>query len=131
MMKIEIVDGKIRIDVRDLLENIGLSECAEELVNHLGCQDAVIKMVADQIIHGCTEEGWHGAKTYGHNPGTPLTEAIRAVANASSEVAAEEIGRLVSLCESKEETNQKLWVKVRNLEEANRGLMDRLHGMQA
>jgi hypothetical protein len=131
MMKLEIVDGKIRIDVRDLLENIGLSECAEELVNHLGCQDAVIKMVADQIIHGCTEEGWHGAKTYGHNPGTPLTEAIRAVANASSEVAAEEIGRLVSLCESKEKANSDLWIKVRDLQESNTDLMSRLRGMQS
>jgi hypothetical protein len=129
-MKIEIKDDKIQIDVRDLLENIGLSESAAELVNHLGCQDAVIKMVADQIIHGCTEEGWHGAKTYGHHPGTPLTEAIRAVATASGEVAAKEIERLVSLCDSKEKANSELWVKVRHLDETNAGLMSRLRDLQ-
>jgi hypothetical protein len=94
-MKLEIKDGKLNIDVLELLENL-TPEDRGEVAESLCIVDDVILRVADQIIKGWTEAGSHGSND-SHNP-VPLCalgKAVRAVALASGDIAAKQINDLV------------------------------------
>lgn len=82
---------------RELIELIN-DEDKIDFMQSLACEGIIIKHVADQIIDGCTEDGYYGSKSCGteHNPSTPLDIAIRKVAKLSSEVARKEIEALES-----------------------------------
>ena len=67
-----------------------------EFMQSLSCHDSVIKHVADQIIHGCTEDGFHGSiAMVDDNPSTELQKAQREIAMSLSDIARMEIYELV------------------------------------
>lgn len=107
-MKVEIKDGKITIDPIDLLSELR-GEDKLTLIEALSCESEVIKNVSDQIIHGCTENGWHGSISFGSEPSTALSKAIRQVTESSSDVAKAEIKKLKRLVEDSEESKNEAW----------------------
>ena len=60
----------------------------------LSCDRIIFKHVADQIIHGCTEGGYHATMSFGHEPTEPLDVAIREVSKLSGGIAKREIESL-------------------------------------
>ena len=60
----------------------------------LSCDDIIFKHVADQIIHGCTEDRYHATMSFGVEPTQPLDVAIREVSKLSGDVAKREIEKL-------------------------------------
>jgi hypothetical protein len=100
VMRTEIIDGKLTVKIIDLLESLS-SETALEVVESLACTEAVIKHVADQIIEGRTENYYHGYKSApSESPSTALGRARRLIAEASGEIAREEIAGLCKEMES-------------------------------
>lgn len=88
----------LQLNPRDLL-NSADAETVRSLVDDLACHDAVIEMVADQIISGSTELASHGSKGYGEPvPSSALEKAIRAVAISAGDVAAREIEQISNRC---------------------------------
>lgn len=66
-----------------------------EFMQSLSCHDSVINYVAQQIINGCTDDGFHGGVTsVSANPSTPLQNAQREVAKNSGDIARKEIESL-------------------------------------
>ncbi len=94
-MKMEYKDGKIQIGLVPLLEYLTLED-KQDLIEALSCESDVIKHVADQILHGWTENGSHGATcvTASAAPCQGLDYVRRQVALLSSEVAKKEIESL-------------------------------------
>lgn len=88
-------DGKLVIDTEFLLDAMS-DEDKMFLVERLACEDAVIKHVADQIIDGFTENARCGSRLCGTdvNVHLPLDVAARRIAEASGEIAAQEIAAL-------------------------------------
>lgn len=63
-----------------------------DFMQSLSCHDVIIKHVADQIIHGCTDGGYSGSETMiSESPSTPLQEARREIAINANDVAKKEI----------------------------------------
>ena len=66
-----------------------------EFMQSLSCHDSVIKHVAEQIVHGCTKDGFHGGITMvSDNHTTALQKAQREVAMSLSDIASREIKEL-------------------------------------
>ena len=103
-MKIEIKDNKLQIDVSALLEELK-GEDLIDLADALSCTDAVIKNVADQIIHGYTELDSSGY-TGGEPPHTPLDKAVAEISVSVDNIQARRIRRLESLLVSKTEQSE-------------------------
>lgn len=113
-MKVKIENSKIIFDAIELLEELS-GEDQIGLIESLSCQDAVIKHIADQIIHGCTDNGYYGATGCSETPHTPLDEAKRFVAEHSGDVAKREIRHLEHLVKLKEESLRKAWEEIHKL----------------
>lgn len=94
-MNIKFKDGKLQIDLHDLLNNIK-EEDLNEFLESVSCNDKVIKHVTDQIIDRWTENCYRGcaACTADADPKWELDKAWREVAKRSGEVAKREIKRL-------------------------------------
>lgn len=88
-------EGKFVIDTEFLLDAM-TDEDKMFLVERLSCEDAVIKHVADQIIEGWTENVRCGARVCGTSEQVylPLDVAARRIAEASGDIAANEIQAL-------------------------------------
>ena len=97
MHELRYKDGDAILSVCSLLGSM-TGEAKADLIARLACDDDVIKMVADQIIHGCTDDGSCGSSyVTAHSDdsmGSPLDRAQRAVALAAGDVARREIDRL-------------------------------------
>lgn len=66
-----------------------------DFTQSLSCRDEVVKHVADQIIHGFTEFGYHaGISQVESEPSTALQKAVREVSLKSSDIAKQEIESL-------------------------------------
>lgn len=117
--KIEDTNINITLDISKVLK--GLSEDdIQHLIEDLSCEDRVIKNVADQIIHGCTDKGWHGGKTFKAEPSTALDKAIREVAKNASDVSEQEIESLKRKVKMKEERIDELWDRIHELQDTKR-----------
>lgn len=93
-MKISIKEHCINIDVWELLSELSDDDLVE-LADTLSCQEAVIKNVADQIIHGCTDAGSSGYTGQAEYEPTTALEAARCyVADHASYMASHERWRL-------------------------------------
>jgi hypothetical protein len=94
-MNINYKDGKLQLDLHDLLDNIREEDLSEYLEN-ISCNDKVIKHVTDQILDKWTENCYSGgaACTADAAPVWGLDKAWREVAKRSGEVAKREIERL-------------------------------------
>ena len=61
----------------------------------LSCNKSVFKHVADQIISGCTENGYHGSiGEVQSTPNTILQNAVRIIAKNASAIADKQITEL-------------------------------------
>ena len=61
----------------------------------LSSSESVIKHVVEQIIYGCTEDGYHGSKSsVDSEPHTALQIAVRDISINSSDIARKEIESL-------------------------------------
>ena len=79
---------------RELIELVS-EEDKIDFFQSLACEDVVIKYVSDQIIHGCTDDGYHGSTgCVAHDPSTPLDIATRYVAKNANDVARKQISSL-------------------------------------
>lgn len=66
-----------------------------EFMQALSCHDVIFEHVADQIINGCTDDGFHAATSLvKSNPSTPLDRAKRRVGLMASDIAESEISNL-------------------------------------
>ena len=94
-MNINYKDGKLQIDLHDLLDNIREEDLSEYLEN-ISCNDKVIKHVTDQILDKWTENVYYGSSniTASAEVYFGLDKAWREVAKRSGEVAKREIERL-------------------------------------
>ena len=115
-MKVKIENSKIIFDAIELLKELSGEEQIG-LIESLSCQDAVIKHVADQIIHRCTDNGYYGYSGCSETPHTPLDVAKRFVAEHSGEVAKREIRHLENLVKLKEKSLSEAWEKIHKLED--------------
>jgi hypothetical protein len=112
-MKAKITKEGLCIDISELLDNIA-PEDKKELFKHIACDDQVIRDVADQILDGWTEDGWHGtisteAQANTEYRSTPAINAVRRdFAKRSSEVAKREIQQLEKALESAKKRVQDL-----------------------
>ena len=61
----------------------------------LSCDNIIFKHVADQIISGCTDDGYHGSiGQTSDNPNCPLQIAQRDIAKSANDIASREIDNL-------------------------------------
>ena len=112
-MKLEI-NHFVSIEIADPYELVELMSDEEqvELIESLSCFDAVIVHVKDQLLHGCTVHGNHGSI----GPDTPLSMAVREVAELCGEVAKSEIASLERRLKYQEELNSELHADLHNLQ---------------
>lgn len=94
-MNINYKEGKLQIDLHDLLDNVREGDL-DEFLESISCNDKVIKHVTDQILDKWTENCYSGgvACTADADPRWGLDKAWREVAKRSGEVAKREIERL-------------------------------------
>lgn len=106
-MEVTIVDGHLKINFADLVEH--LSEDAKiDLIEHLSCDETVIKNVVAQLLQGWTELGSHGPRSYGKGRPFYGMEVGRArIAAGASEVAAKDISELRRTLVLEEEAHEK------------------------
>jgi len=93
ILKATIEKGRICFNAADLIDSLD-DEGRKEIIELLACHDAIIMLVAMQIVEGWTEAGYHGYTSYGPLPSTPLDKAKRYLAKSASDVAKEHIERL-------------------------------------
>lgn len=94
-MKVEINGDKLTLDLRDIFDGITDPEVLLEIAQRIGCHDKVLEAVAQQIVHRCTDEGWHGlTSTYVSSHATGMDAAIRMVIMARDDVCKREHLRL-------------------------------------
>lgn len=119
-MELEIKDGKLIIDPIDLLSEMD-GEDKVQLIEAISCESEIIQHVTDQIIHGCTESGWHGSTGFGAEPSTPLDKAVRDITEASSDIAGKEISKMKRLVKSSKDSADRAWKEYHNLQGNIRG----------
>ena len=107
-MNAKYEDSRISFDFTDLLDRMD-AESKRKLVQHLACDDDIVRHVCDQVCDGWTEDGWHGGTSAPCvEPWTPLDVMRRKVAEKSSEVAAREIKQLCDQLKYEKERGDKL-----------------------
>ena len=80
-----------------------------QFLQSLSCHESVFNHVADQIINGCTEDGYSNCiGEVKSMPNTSLQLATRRIAKNASEIANSQIKELESKLKSMEESNS-LW----------------------
>jgi hypothetical protein len=118
IMKAKYEDGNIVIkeDISKVFRSMSEDDL-NDVIQAISCESRVIENVAQQIIHGITDEGWHGSKGFDAEPSTALDKAVREVAEKSNDIAKEEIGRLKRMVKRKEQTIDELWNDIHELED--------------
>lgn len=101
-------EGKIVIDAQDIFDNLP-KDAVLELIESLSCSEIVIKHVADQLLEGWTENGYHGSKCSGLTPSTEINIARDKIAKGAGDIAAKRIAELERLVESAEELAKEGW----------------------
>ena len=96
--------GKLSIDVFHLIHELPENKQIE-LVESISCSNAVITHVMDQVLEGCTENGFSGSWSTSYTE--PLQEYRMRIAKQSNDVAKSQIeeleGRLNSATEQRDE----------------------------
>lgn len=110
-MKLTYERGQLRIPLWEVLLELTDAE-RQDVVEALSCNDSVIKFVTQQIVDGCTENGYFGGKLANASaePATGLDWACRRVAMAANDVARKEIERLQeALAASEKKYHDLVW----------------------
>ncbi len=93
-MKVTLKDGKLSIDIHELMDGLSEAELID-LAESLSLQNEIIKRVMQQVMDGCTEDGSYGSM--GSNPfaaNSPLAAAKLRIAEESHILAKEQIERM-------------------------------------
>ena len=101
-------DGHLVIDINDIFDNLP-EDSIIELIERLSCSEQVIKHVADQLLEGWTENGYHGSISSGLNQSTEICRARDNIAKGAGDVASKRILELEGLVKSAEELTQAGW----------------------
>lgn len=101
-------DGKLVIDIEDIFDNLP-SDSITELIERLSCSEQVIKYVADQLLEGWTENGYHGSIGRCLVPSTELEIARGKIEKGAGDIATKRIAELESLVKSAESSTQAAW----------------------
>lgn len=83
--------GSLSVDIFHLIHELPENRILE-LFESLSCADVVINHVMDQVLHGCTENGFSGSWSTSY--GEPLQKYRLEIAKHSSEIAKKEIETL-------------------------------------
>ncbi len=120
-MQVKINEGKIEIDYWELFENLGLVQ-KQVVAETLACDDDIIKHVADQLLGGWTENGYHGGKVGDANPSTPLDIARQRIALGCGDIAKETIEALQRALDSEKKMCQEYVRKYHDLQDGRVGI---------
>jgi len=101
-------EGKLVIDVQDIFDNLPADKVIE-LIESLSCSEVVIKHVADQLLEGWTENGYHGSISGGLIPSTEICAARDKIAKGAGDVANNRILELERLVKSAESLTAAGW----------------------
>ncbi len=101
-------DGNLILDVNDIFDSVP-SESIPELIERLSCSELIIKHVADQLLEGWTENGYHGSISSGLNPSTEICIARDKIAKGANDVAVARIKELERAVESAESLTNAGW----------------------
>ena len=100
--------GKIEIDAQDIFDNLP-RDSVLELIESLSCSELVIKHVADQLLEGWTENGYHGSKCTGLTPSTEINIARDKIAKGADDIAKDRIAELERLVKAAEDLTNAGW----------------------
>ena len=106
-MKSEIKGRKICVEIWDIFANLSKDDKLD-LIEHLSCEDEIIHRVADQLIHGYTNDGSCGGSYCDPSELTVLDKYKRLVAKSASERAKKEIENLEDKIKKIKKENSKL-----------------------
>lgn len=117
-MNVELEGTKLNlnIDLRELFQDVTAPQVLLDIAQNLAITDKVIMAVAEQIVHRCTEEGWHGLTSNHvgeHAYGLDL--AIRMVIMARDDICARERKRLSVALEDAERRAREAWQEVHDI----------------
>lgn len=104
----------------DMLDSLS-DEQSIELAESLSCQDAVIKNVVDQIMHGCTENGYHGTISSSDLPSTELEKSQERIRKMGNRLLIKEIERLRRKIADKNSHYESGWNEYHKLMKSLRG----------
>jgi hypothetical protein len=114
-MKIEQNGITVIFDEPNTLLEAMTDEAKIELIESLSCHEAVIKHVADQLIHGCTENGHSGSKVFAWDDDYATQNAKNRIAESSDRIAQDRIKELECYMENADkrilELNDELYQK--------------------
>jgi len=97
-------EGKLSIDVFHLLHELPEDKHVE-LAESISCSNVVITHVMDQVLHGCTENGFEGSWSTSY--GEPLQKYRMQIAKQSTEIAKKQIEELERRLKSQTEETEK------------------------
>jgi hypothetical protein len=93
-----------------------------DFMQSLSCHEVVFNHVAEQIINGCTKDGYSACiGSVESTPSTSLQSAIRCVAKGASDVAKSQIEELESKLKRMEELNSEWKSKYYDIYHSRRG----------
>ena len=97
-----------KVNFYDMLDSLS-DEQSLSLAESLSCQDAVIKHVTDQILEGCTENGFHGYVGGDVLPSSELELSRERVMSLGNRLLKDEIKRLRARLEDKNNHYESGW----------------------
>lgn len=92
-IQISLEGDSLTINVLDVLDGLSIEQ-KNQLIEQLSCREDVIKHVSDQLVHGCTEDGYSGFTGSAASCSTAMDKAVRDIAMFSGEIAAKQIAQL-------------------------------------
>ena len=102
-------NGEICIDVMDVFYNTP-DRFKLELVERLSCEDVIIKHVIDQVLNGCTENGYSGSEVIDNlRLNSELQQARERIRQQGNNILVKEINRLRGVLENRCKYQDKGW----------------------
>ena len=116
MIEAKLNNDNLTINVVDLLGSLS-GDQALQLIEQLSCSETVIKHVADQLLEGWTESGYHGDISSGLIPSTEICIARDKIAKGANDIANKRIAELEGLVKSAEKQGEAGWDAYRTLKD--------------
>ena len=101
-------EGKLVIEVQDIFDALS-HDATLELIESLSCSEIVIKHVADQLLEGWTENGYHGSICSGLTPSTQINGARDKIAKGANDIATKRIAELERMVALEKEATKTAW----------------------
>jgi hypothetical protein len=102
-------NGEICLNVLDIFYSTSDS-FKLELVERLSCEDAVIKHVIDQVLNGCTENGYSGSEVIdSQRVSSELQQARERIRQQGNNLLVKELNRLREQLENRSKYQDSGW----------------------